>query len=91
MCLHQSALKLFGASRLGLFDSFVRSEQQPESDIDFVVEFEEGKKTFCKFMNMADYPEKLMSRKVDLLIWEGMASFVKREVEKEVEYVSFNN
>lgn len=42
-------------------------------------------------MNMADYPEKLMSRKVDLLIWEGMASFVKREVEKEVEYVSFNN
>jgi hypothetical protein len=87
---HQSALKLFGAARLGLFGSFVRGEQTEKSDIDFVVEFAEGKKTFRNFMNMADYLEKVLSRKVDLLTWEGMASFVKREVEKEVEYVPFN-
>ena len=29
---HQSALKQFGAAKLGLFGSFVRGEQQPESD-----------------------------------------------------------
>ena len=87
---HQSALKLFGAARLGLFGSFVRSEQKPESDVDIVVEFVEGKKTFRNFMNMADYLEKVLNRKVDLLTWDGMASFVQREVEKEVEYVPFN-
>lgn len=87
---HQSALKLFGAARLGLFGSFVRNEQKSESDIDFVIEFQEGKKTFRNFMNMANYLEKVMNRKVDLLTWEGMASFVKWEVEKEIEYVPFN-
>ena len=42
--LHQSALQQFGAVRLGLFGSFVRGEQTEESDIDFVVEFQEEKK-----------------------------------------------
>lgn len=88
---HQSALKHFGAARLGLFGSFVRDEQTEQSDVDIVVEFQEGKKTFRNFMNMADYLEKVMSRKVDLLTWEGMGSFVKKEVEKEIEYVPFTN
>ena len=64
---HQSALKLFGAARLGLFGSFVRDEQSEESDIDFVVEFEPGKKKLHNFLDMADYLEEVMARKVDLL------------------------
>ena len=87
---HQSALKQFGAARLGLFGSFVRNQQKDDSDIDFVVEFQEGKKTFRNFMRLADYLELLLNRKVDLLTWEGMANFVKNEVEKEIEYVPFN-
>lgn len=88
---HQSALKLFGAARLGLFGSFVRGEQTEKSDIDFVVEFQEGKKTFRNFINMVYYLEKVMGREVELLTWEGMASFVKREAEKEIEYAPFTN
>jgi predicted nucleotidyltransferase len=87
----QSALKQFGAARLGLFGSFVRDQQKEDSDIDFVIEFQEGKKTFRNFMRLADYLELLMNRKVDLLTWEGMASFVKHEIEKEIEYVPFNS
>ena len=41
---HQSALRQFGAARLGLFGSFVRGEQNEKSDIDFVIEFQAGKK-----------------------------------------------
>jgi predicted nucleotidyltransferase len=88
---HQSALKQFGAARLGLFGSFVRGEQTEKSDIDFVVEFQEGKKTFRNFINIVYYLEKVMGREVELLTWEGMASFVKREAEKEIEYVPFSN
>ncbi len=83
---HQSALRQFGAARLGLFGSFVRGEQTEQSDIDFIVEFEAGKKTFRNFINMVYYLEKVMGRKVELLTWEGMASFVRREAEKEIEY-----
>ena len=87
---HQSALKQFGAARLGLFGSFVRGEQTEVSDIDFVVDFQEGKKTFRNFINMVYYLEKVMGREVELLTWEGMASFVKSEAEKEIEYAPIN-
>jgi uncharacterized protein len=46
---HQTALRQFGAARLGLFGSFVRDEQTDESDVDFVVEFQEGKKNYTAF------------------------------------------
>ncbi len=85
---HQSALRQFGTTRLGLFGSFVRGEQTDESSIDFVVEFREAKKTFRNFINMVYYLEKVMSREVELLTCEGMASFVKRHAEKEVEYAT---
>jgi uncharacterized protein len=88
---HQSALRQFGAARLGLFGSFVRDEQTDESDIDFVVEFQHEKKTFRNFINMVYYLEKVMGREVELLTWEGMASFVKREAEKEIEYAPLPN
>ena len=88
---HQSALKLFGAARLGLFGSFVRGEQKEESDIDFVVEFEPGRKKLHSFLDMADYLEEIMARKVDLLTWEGMAGFVQKHVANEIEYVALTD
>ena len=88
---HQSALKQFGAVRLGLFGSFVRGEQTEASDVDFVVEFAEGKKKLHSFLNIADYLEELMGRKADVLTWDGMADFVRKHVSDEVEYVSFTD
>lgn len=88
---HQSALRQFGAGRFGLFGSFVRGEQTDKSDIDFVVEFREGKKTFRNFINMVYYLEKMMGWEVELLTWEGMASFVKRKAEKQIEYAPFTD
>lgn len=86
---HQSPLQKLGAERLGLFGSFVREEQKEASDVDLVVEFSEGQKTFRNFMNMAEYLETLLDRKVELVTWESLASFVKRNVKEEIEYVTF--
>ena len=88
---HRSSIESFGAERLGLFGSFVRNEQKDGSDIDILVEFKEGKKTFRNYMNLADYLEMLLNRKVDLLTWESLASFVPRNVKEEIEYVSFTD
>ena len=84
---HQSALRQFGAARLGLFGPFVRGEQQDNSDVDIIVEFEPGKKKLRNFLDMANYLEEVMARKVDLLTWEGMGEFVRKHVADEVEYV----
>ena len=83
---HRAAIRQFGAARLGLFGSFVRGQQRQDSDVDFVVEFQEGKKTFRNFIDLAFYLEEVMARRVDLLTWEGVANFVKREMERDVEY-----
>ncbi|WP_020596244.1 nucleotidyltransferase family protein [Spirosoma panaciterrae] len=86
---HQNKLKQFGAARLGLFGSFVRDEQQTDSDVDLVVEFKPGAKKLHNFLDMADYLEEVMARKVDLLTWDGMAEFVRKHVANEVEYITF--
>jgi uncharacterized protein len=88
---HQSALRNLGAARLGLFGSFVRGEQESNSDVDILVEFEPGKKKLHNFLDMADYLEEVMARKVDLLTWEGMAEFVRKHIANEVEFVTFTD
>jgi predicted nucleotidyltransferase len=85
----KAAIQQLGAERLGLFGSFARGEQKETSDIDLVVEFKAGMKTYRNLLNLVDLLEDLLQKKVDLLTWEGMASFVQRDVKKDIEYVSF--
>ena len=42
--LNRDKIRSYGVKRIGLFGSFVRGEQKPESDIDLLVEFHQGKK-----------------------------------------------
>jgi predicted nucleotidyltransferase len=83
------ATQKLGAERIGLFGSFARGEQTETSDIDFVVEFRSGMKKYKNLLDLVDLLEETLERKVDLLTWEGMASFVQREVKKDIQYVSF--
>ncbi|MEO6281933.1 MAG: nucleotidyltransferase family protein [Dyadobacter sp.] len=87
----KAAIQQLGAERLGLFGSFARGEQRETSDIDLVVEFKSGMKTYRNLLNLADLLEELLQKKVDLLTWEGMASFVQREAKKDIEYVTFTD
>jgi predicted nucleotidyltransferase len=51
-------------SRLALFGSVLRGEQQPDSDIELLVEFAEGKT--LAFFTLQDELSALFRRKVDL-------------------------
>jgi predicted nucleotidyltransferase len=44
---HQEQLKQFGVKRWGVFGSFARDQQNDRSDVDILVEFEQGKKSFA--------------------------------------------
>jgi hypothetical protein len=42
-------IRNFGVKKIGLFGSFAKNQQTDDSDIDFIVEFEE-EKNFCAML-----------------------------------------
>jgi predicted nucleotidyltransferase len=88
--LHQNRdrLKAMGVSRIGLFGSFVRGEQHPDSDIDLLVEFEEGQKTFDAFMELSFMLEEIFQRRIELVTAESLSPYIGPHILKEVEYAA---
>ncbi len=84
--LHGTTIKNLGVSRLGFFGSLVRNELRGDSDIDVVVEFDDGKKTFRRYMALNFYLEEWLSRKVDLITPESINPLIKPYIEKEIRY-----
>ena len=87
----EDKIKAFGVRKLGLFGSFARQEQDPESDIDFLVEFEKGKKTFDNFINLSFLLEDALARRVELVTPESLSPYLSSYILDEVEYVSFSS
>ncbi len=85
---NQQSIKLLGVSNLGLFGSFVRDEQTAESDVDFIVEFEEGKKTYKNFIALAELLESLFGRKVELVTPQSLSPYIGPHIIKTIEYVA---
>lgn len=85
---HQQQLRLLGVERLGLFGSFVRGEQGPDSDVDILVEFERGQRTFDHFMELSFLLEDLLGRRVELVTPEALSPYIGPYILQEVEYVS---
>ena len=83
---HQKEIGDFGVRRCGLFGSFVREQHAEQSDIDILVEFEPGQKTFDNFMNLAFSFEDLLGRKVDLVTAEWLSPYIGPHILKEIEY-----
>ena len=82
-------LKNYGVCSIGLFGSFVREEANEQSDIDFLVDFEEGKKTFKNFMDLSFFLEELFQRKVELVTPQSLSPYMGPRILKTVEYVAF--
>ncbi|MFZ5452117.1 MAG: nucleotidyltransferase family protein [Thermodesulfobacteriota bacterium] len=88
--LHQNRdrLKALGVRKMGLFGSFVRGEQHPDSDIDLLVEFEAGQKTFDAFMELSFLLEEVFQRRIELVTVESLSPYLGPHILKEVEYAA---
>ena len=80
-----------GVRSVGLFGSFATGHTSPASDIDIMVEFDVGKKTFDNFMDTCFLLERTFDRKVDVVTPEALSQYVRPNVMKEIEYVSFES
>ena len=78
--------KAYKVKKLGLFGSFAAARQTSGSDIDILVEFERGGKTFDNYMDLKFYLERLFHKKVDLVIKDALKPRIKNKVLSDVRY-----
>lgn len=85
---HDNTIKnKFGVKKIGVFGSFVRGEELDNSDIDILVEFEKGQKTFDNYMELKFYLEDLFDRKVDLVTISSIKPQLKDNILDEIVYM----
>lgn len=70
-----------------MFGSMVTGTSHDRSDIDILVEFEDGHKDLFNYMKLKNYLENLLGRKVDLVMKKAIKERLRERILHEVEYV----
>ena len=73
--------------KLSLFGSILRDDFGPDSDVDVLVEFEDGKTPGLAYFTMQDELSGMLRRPVDLLTPEGISKYYVEEVLAEAQPV----
>lgn len=84
---HKPDLVRYQVRSIGLFGSYSRNQQKDTSDIDFLVEFEQGHKTYDNFIGLVDFLEAAFGKEVELVTRQSISKHIWPYIEKEVEYV----
>jgi uncharacterized protein len=69
-------IRALGVRRLALFGSVLRNEARVDSDVDLLVEFQPGQKTFDRFMALADLLEEALERPVEVVTTDALSPFI---------------
>ena len=77
-------LKKYSVKKIGLFGSYSFDKANEESDIDFIVNFEE--KNFDNFINLVFELEKLFGKKIDLLTEKSISRHILPLIENEIKW-----
>ena len=80
-----SLAERYKVSKIGVFGSYVKNQQTPESDVDIIVEFSEP--IGLDFVKLANELEEILDEKVDLVSRKAIKPKYLRYVEKELHYV----
>ncbi len=83
-------VKSFGVKKLDLFGSFVREEQNSDSDVDLLVEFEEGQRTFDNLIHLSFWLEEQLEHPIELVTIDSISPYIRPYIAQEVEYVSLS-
>jgi uncharacterized protein len=74
----------YTVTRIGVFGSFARGNQNRESDVDILVDIKEP--TFDNYMDLKFRLEEALDRPVDLVLAETVKPRLKPAIEREVIY-----
>jgi hypothetical protein len=86
---NRSSFELLGVKRIGIFGSRVAGTPGSGSDIDILVEFEKGRKTFDNYMDLKARLEGMFAGyAVDLVIQDTLKPGLRAHVLSAVQYAS---
>lgn len=77
--------KEYGVTRLAVFGSYARSEQSADSDVDLLVELRQP--MGLRFVHLAEFLEKVVGLKVDLLTPDAIKPNRRAHIMKDLIYV----
>ena len=72
----------FGIKRIAVFGSFANDTASEQSDVDIYVEYE--RPLGLKFIQMVDYLERRLGRKIDVLTPGGIAGIRIKQVAEDI-------
>lgn len=80
-------IRSLGVERLALFGSVLRNEARPDSDVDVLVAFARGAKSFDRFLALSDLLEDRLGRRVEVITTEALSPFLGPRILAEAEDV----
>ncbi len=89
LALCHERIRQLGVESISLFGSFVRNEANSDSDVDLLVQFAPGAKTFDHFMTLAFLLEDALGRTVELVTTESLSPYIGKHILDEAENVTF--
>ncbi len=85
-------IQQYGISKIGLFGSYARQEQNKDSDIDILIDFQKDKETFDNFMAVCDLLDNIFSGyKVEVVTTGGLSPYIGPHILNSVEYVQITH
>ena len=77
-------LKSKGATKVAVFGSYVRNEENSNSDIDVIIDFKKHSMGLFEFVGIQQELSEKIGIKVDLLTEEGISPYLIKNIRKEM-------
>ena len=87
----RGSIRRLGVARLGIFGSFARDAVRPDSDLDVLVEFEPGQKTYDNLFELGALLETQFGRRVEVVTTDALSPYLGPKILREVKYVDLGN
>ncbi len=77
---NQARIRQFGVQKITLFGSYARDEADRNSDMDFLVQFGEGRGLYDDYSGLLSFLHSLFKAKIDLV----KPSLIRKELREEI-------
>ncbi|MDF3079378.1 MAG: polymerase beta domain protein region [Sphingobacteriaceae bacterium] len=82
-----AVLKKYKVKKIGLFGSYAKGCQSQDSDIDFLVEYLPGQKSFDNFIYLIDHLEAGLNKNVEVITPESISDSFLNHIRSDLKYV----
>jgi uncharacterized protein len=84
---HKPEFAKYGIQSVGLFGSYVADRQSADSDIDLLIDFEQGQATFDNLMAFHEIIDRIFkNEKVEVVTKNGLSRYIGPKILNEVQY-----